>query len=68
VRAASWSYPNRDAGLAEALLIAFVLPPDRRVQRLSREMRSALGIHRRWNRLGVLVLGGGYVTMRRVTV
>jgi ABC-2 type transport system ATP-binding protein len=44
VRAASWFYPNWDAHLAEALLDAFGLPPDRRVQRLSRGMRSALGI------------------------
>jgi ABC-2 type transport system ATP-binding protein len=44
VRAASWFYPNWDAHLAEALLDAFGLPPDRGVRRLSRGMRSALGI------------------------
>jgi ABC-2 type transport system ATP-binding protein len=44
VRAASWFYPNWDAGLAEALLGDFGLPPGRAVKRLSRGMRSALGI------------------------
>jgi ABC-2 type transport system ATP-binding protein len=44
VRAASWFYPNWDAGLADSLLDAFSLPPDRGVRRLSRGMRSALGI------------------------
>jgi ABC-2 type transport system ATP-binding protein len=44
VRAASWFYPNWDADLAETLLDAFGLAADRRVQRLSRGMRSVLGI------------------------
>jgi ABC-2 type transport system ATP-binding protein len=44
VQAASWFYPDWDAGLAESLIDAFGLPPDRRVQGLSRGMRSALGI------------------------
>src|ERR1700730_13598776 len=44
VRAASWFYPNWDAGLAEALLGDFGLPPGRAVRQLSRGMRSALGI------------------------
>jgi ABC-2 type transport system ATP-binding protein len=44
VRAASWFYPNWDAELAEALLADFDLPRDRAVKKLSRGMRSALGI------------------------
>jgi ABC-2 type transport system ATP-binding protein len=44
LRAASWFYPNWDAELAEALLADFSLPPGRAVKRLSRGMRSALGI------------------------
>lgn len=44
LRAASWFYPNWDAGLAEALAADFSLPRDRAVKRLSRGMRSALGI------------------------
>ena len=44
VRAASWFYPHWDAGLADALIADFGLPPGRAVQRLSRGMRSALGI------------------------
>ncbi len=44
LRAASWFYPDWDAGLAEALLAEFSLPPGRAVKRLSRGMRSALGI------------------------
>ena len=44
LRAASWFYPDWDASLAEALLAEFNLPPDRAVRRLSRGMRSALGI------------------------
>jgi ABC-2 type transport system ATP-binding protein len=44
LRAASWFYPNWSAGLAENLAAEFGLPPDRRVKKLSRGMRSALGI------------------------
>jgi ABC-2 type transport system ATP-binding protein len=44
VRAASWFYPHWDAGLADSLIADFGLPPGRAVQRLSRGMRSALGI------------------------
>ncbi len=44
LRAASWFYPNWDAGLAAALTADFGLPMGRRVARLSRGMRSALGI------------------------
>ena len=44
LRAASWFYPNWSAELAEALLADFDLPPDRAIKKLSRGMRSALGI------------------------
>ncbi|HEY2509134.1 MAG TPA: ABC transporter ATP-binding protein [Streptosporangiaceae bacterium] len=44
VKVASWFYPNWDAGLAADLLADFGLSPRRRVRRLSRGMRSALGI------------------------
>jgi ABC-2 type transport system ATP-binding protein len=44
LRVASWFYPNWDAELAEGLLADFVLPTDRRIRKLSRGMRSALGI------------------------
>jgi ABC-2 type transport system ATP-binding protein len=44
LRAASWFYPNWDAGLASALAADFGLPPGRRVMGLSRGMRSAVGI------------------------
>ncbi len=44
LRAASWFYPGWDAGLADALIADFALPPGRAVQRLSRGARSALGI------------------------
>jgi ABC-2 type transport system ATP-binding protein len=44
LRAASWFYPDWDAALAEALLADFGLPRGRAVRRLSRGMRSALGI------------------------
>ena len=44
LRAASWFYPDWDAGLAGALLAEFSLPSRRAVDRLSRGMRSALGI------------------------
>ncbi len=44
VQAASWFYPNWNHELAGALLEEFSLPLDRRVRKLSRGMRSALGI------------------------
>jgi ABC-2 type transport system ATP-binding protein len=44
LRAASWFYPDWDPGLAFALLADFGLPLNRRVMKLSRGMRSALGI------------------------
>jgi ABC-2 type transport system ATP-binding protein len=44
LRAASWFYPNWDSGLAEALLGDFGLRPDKAIKRLSRGLRSALGI------------------------
>ena len=44
IRAASWCYPNWGAELADRLLADFALPPDRPVKKLSRGMRSALGI------------------------
>jgi ABC-2 type transport system ATP-binding protein len=44
LRAASWFYPNWDADLATGLVADFGLPPGRRVAKLSRGMRSALGI------------------------
>jgi ABC-2 type transport system ATP-binding protein len=44
LRAASWFYPNWDGDLAAALVADFGLPPRRRVAKLSRGMRSALGI------------------------
>lgn len=44
LRAASWFYPNWDAGLAETLAADFGLPGGRAVKRPSRGMRSALGI------------------------
>jgi ABC-2 type transport system ATP-binding protein len=42
--AARWCYPNWDAELAESLLEAFDLPPSRPIKKLSRGMRSAVGI------------------------
>ena len=42
LRAASWFYPDWDAGLAEALAADFRLPPGRAVVKLSR------GCARRW--------------------
>jgi len=42
--AASWCYPGWSAELASRLLADFALPPDRPVKKLSRGMRSALGI------------------------
>jgi ABC-2 type transport system ATP-binding protein len=44
IRVASWFYPNWSAGLADQLLADFGLPPGRRIKRLSRGMRSAVGI------------------------
>src|SRR5215469_5644424 len=44
IRAASWCYPNWSTELADRLLADFALPPDRPVKKLSRGMRSALGI------------------------
>jgi len=44
LRAASWFYPNWDGDLADSLLADFALPPGRAVNKLSRGMRSALGI------------------------
>jgi ABC-2 type transport system ATP-binding protein len=44
IRAASWFYPNWDEDLAQQLLEDFDLPPRRRIKRLSRGMRSAVGI------------------------
>jgi ABC-2 type transport system ATP-binding protein len=44
VQTASWLYPDWDADLARSLLEEFAVPPDRKVRRLSRGMRSALGI------------------------
>ena len=44
VQAASWFYPNWSHELAGALLEDFGLPPNRAVKKLSRGMRSALGI------------------------
>jgi ABC-2 type transport system ATP-binding protein len=44
VQVASWLYPNWSHELAGALLEEFDLPLNRRVRKLSRGMRSALGI------------------------
>ena len=44
LRAASWFYPNWDAGLADTLIADFGLRPNKAIKRLSRGMRSALGI------------------------
>jgi len=44
LRAASWFYPNWSAELAETLLSDFDLPANRMIKKLSRGMRSALGI------------------------
>jgi ABC-2 type transport system ATP-binding protein len=44
LRAASWFYPNWDADVADSLLADFGLPPDKAIKKLSRGMRSALGI------------------------
>jgi ABC-2 type transport system ATP-binding protein len=44
LRAASWFYPNWSSELADALLRDFDLPSKRAIKKLSRGMRSALGI------------------------
>jgi ABC-2 type transport system ATP-binding protein len=44
LQVASWSYPNWSHELAGALTEDFGLPPNRKVRKLSRGMRSALGI------------------------
>jgi ABC-2 type transport system ATP-binding protein len=44
LQVASWFYPNWSAELAEALLADFGLPLNRKLKKLSRGMRSAVGI------------------------
>jgi ABC-2 type transport system ATP-binding protein len=44
LRTASWFYPNWSDDLADGLLAAFDLPAGRPVKKLSRGMRSAVGI------------------------
>jgi ABC-2 type transport system ATP-binding protein len=44
LRAASWFHPNWSAELAEQLMADFDLPTNRAIKKLSRGMRSALGI------------------------
>jgi ABC-2 type transport system ATP-binding protein len=44
IQVASWFYPNWSEDLAQQLLSDFALPPKRRIKRLSRGMRSAVGI------------------------
>ena len=44
LRAASWFYPNWDARLADTLIADFDLRPNKAIKKLSRGMRSALGI------------------------
>lgn len=44
LKAASYFYPNWSAELAGRLLADFALPPGRQIKKLSRGMRSALGI------------------------
>lgn len=44
LKAASYCYPNWSAELASRLLADFALPPGRQIKKLSRGMRSALGI------------------------
>ena len=44
LRAASWFYPNWDPGLADELIADFDLRPNKVIKKLSRGMRSALGI------------------------
>src|SRR5277367_747418 len=44
IRVASWFYPNWSEDLAGQLMADFAIPPRRRIKRLSRGMRSAVGI------------------------
>ena len=44
IRVASWFYPNWNGDLARQLLADFDLPLGRRIRKLSRGMRSAVGI------------------------
>ena len=44
LRAASWFYPNWSSELADRLMADFALPANRAIKKLSRGMRSALGI------------------------
>jgi ABC-2 type transport system ATP-binding protein len=44
LKAASWFYPNWDARLADTLVDDFALPRKKAIKRLSRGLRSALGI------------------------
>lgn len=44
LRAASWFYPNWSESLADSLLADFELRPDKAIKKLSRGMRSALGV------------------------
>ena len=44
IRVASWFYPNWSEELAQQLLADFGLPLQRRIRKLSRGMRSAVGI------------------------
>jgi ABC-2 type transport system ATP-binding protein len=44
IRVASWFYPNWNEELAQQLLADFGLPQRRRIKKLSRGMRSAVGI------------------------
>jgi ABC-2 type transport system ATP-binding protein len=44
IRVASWFYPNWNEELAQQLLADFGLPLQRRIRKLSRGMRSAVGI------------------------
>jgi ABC-2 type transport system ATP-binding protein len=44
LQTASWFYPNWNDDLAETLMRDFELPPNRAIKKLSRGMRSALGI------------------------
>lgn len=44
IKVASWFHPNWDAAFAEQLLADFELPPRRPIKKLSRGMRSAVGV------------------------
>jgi ABC-2 type transport system ATP-binding protein len=44
LQVASWFYPNWSSEVAEELITDFGLPPNRKVKKLSRGMRSAVGI------------------------